>query len=89
MYENLRYELLKDGDVGVVTIDRRTARELADAWERLDYGEPTVGVLTGSGGTFCAGTDLKKMDLEDDGDGYLGVSSKRVSEPTIAAVEGY
>jgi enoyl-CoA hydratase len=96
MYENLSYELVDD--IAVVTIDRpgarnavdrRTAEELADAWERFDDGEAKVGVLTGAGGTFCAGADLKKMDLEDEGDGYLGMSRRRVSKPTVAAVEGY
>lgn len=97
-YQNLRYELLRDGDVAVVTIDRpdarnaidrRTAEELADAWERFDETEPKVGILTGAEGTFCAGADLKKMDLEDNGDGYLGISRKQVSKPTVAAVEGH
>ena len=98
MYQNLRYEVVSDGDVAVVTIDRpdarnavdrQTAEELSDAWERFDNGDAHVGILTGSGGTFCAGADLKKMDLRDDGDGYLGMSRRRVSKPTVAAVEGY
>ncbi len=97
-YENLRYEHRCDGDVAVVTIDRpdarnaidgKTADELNDAWTRFDEGKPKVGVLTGAGETFCAGADLKKMDLEDDPDGYLGVSRKRVEKPTVAAVEGH
>lgn len=98
MYQNLRYEVVSDGDVAVITIDRpdarnavdrQTAEELSDAWERFDNGDAHVGILTGSGGTFCAGADLKKMDLRDDGDGYLGMSRRRVSKPTVAAVEGY
>lgn len=98
MYENLRYEHRSDGDVVVVTIDRpdarnaidgKTADELNDAWTRFDEGEAKVGVLTGAGEAFCAGADLKRMDLEDGPDGYLGVSRKRVSKPTIAAVEGH
>lgn len=97
-YENLRYEHESDGDVVVVSIDRpearnaidaKTADELNDAWRRFDEGEAKVGVLTGTEGTFCAGADLKKMDLEDDEDGYLGISRMTVSKPTIAAVEGY
>lgn len=97
-YENLRYEHTSDGDVAVVTINRpdarnaidgKTADELNDAWTRFDEDEAKVGVLTGAGDTFCAGADLKKMDLEDDPDGYLGMSRKRVSKPTIAAVEGH
>ena len=97
-YENLRYEHRRDGDVAVVTIDRPEARnaidgatadELNDAWTRFDDGDAKVGVLTGADGVFCAGADLKKMDLEDDEDGYLGMSRLHVSKPTIAAVEGH
>jgi enoyl-CoA hydratase len=98
MYDNLRYEHRSDGDIAVVTIDRpdarnaidgKTADELNDAWTRFDEGKAKVGVLTGAGGTFCAGADLKKMDLKDDPDGYLGISRMRVSKPTVAAVEGH
>jgi len=97
-YENLRYEHRSDGDVAVVTIDRpearnaidaKTADELNDAWNRFDEGDAKVGVLTGAGETFCAGADLKKMNLDDDEDGYLGISRVRVGKPTVAAVEGH
>lgn len=97
-YDNLRYEQESEGDVAVVTIDRpdarnavdrATAEELADAWRRFDDGDAKVGVLTGAEGTFSAGADLKKMDLEDDADGYLGISRMEVDKPTVAAVEGH
>ena len=76
----------RPGSVAVVTIDRPehrnaidndTAIALRDAWERFeDDDEALVGVLTGSGGTFSAGADLKKMDLEDRPEGWLGFSQR-------------
>jgi enoyl-CoA hydratase len=87
------------GSVAVVTIDRPehrnaidndTALELQDAWKRFeDDDEALVGVLAGGGDTFSAGADLKKMDLEDRPEGWLGFSRMQVSKPTIAAVEGH
>ena len=80
-----------DGPVAVVTIDRPdvanavdrpTAEALADAFRRFDADEAlAVAVLTGAGGTFCAGADLKAMRepgaprasrVEPDGDGPVG-----------------
>jgi enoyl-CoA hydratase len=48
-------------------------------------------VLTGAGGTFCAGADLKAWDnrIEPDGDGPMGPTRLRLGKPVIAAVEGY
>jgi enoyl-CoA hydratase len=48
-------------------------------------------VLTGAGGTFCAGADLKAMDnrIEADGDGPMGPTRLRLGKPVVAAVEGY
>ncbi|MFB6179800.1 MAG: crotonase/enoyl-CoA hydratase family protein [Halorientalis sp.] len=86
------------GSVAVITvdrparrnaIDRETALALREAWERFDDDDAAVGVLTGANGTFSAGADLKAMDLEDDPEGYLGVSRMTVSKPTIAAIEGH
>jgi enoyl-CoA hydratase len=88
----------REGPVAVVTvdrpdrrnaIDRATADALLDAWTRFEEGDATVGVLTGSEGTFSAGADLKAMDLEDSPEGWLGFTRERVSKPTIAAVEGH
>ena len=60
-----------DGSVAVVTIDRPDARNavdrptaeaLVDACERFEADDGlAVMVLTGAGGTFCAGADLKAM----------------------------
>jgi enoyl-CoA hydratase len=96
-HETVRYD--REGGVVVVTVDRpdarnavdnRTALGLRDAWRRFDADEAAlVGVLTGAGDDFCAGADLKKMDLEDREEGWLGCSRLRVEKPTIAAVEGH
>src|SRR3954453_16187949 len=43
-------------------VDRPTAEALADAFRRFDADdELAVAVLTGAGGKFCAGADLKAM----------------------------
>lgn len=52
-------------------------------------------VLTHSGGTFCAGADLKAVAagtpnrVEPDGDAPMGISRMRLSKPVIAAIEGH
>jgi enoyl-CoA hydratase len=99
----VRFDL--EGPVAVVTIDRpgvrnavdgATALELADAFRRFDADpELSAAVLTGSGGCFCAGADLKGVRegrgnrLSEDGDGPLGPTRMLLSKPVIAAVEGF
>jgi len=94
-----------DGPVAVVTIDRPevrnavdgpTAAALAEAFRRFEADDDlAVAVLTGAGGFFCAGADLKIVSegrgnrVEYDGDGPMGPSRMLLSKPTIAAVEGY
>ena len=94
-----------DGPVAIVTIDRPhvrnavdgpTAAELAAAFRRFD-AEPALAaaVLTGAGGTFCAGADLKAVAaghgnrVTVDGDGPMGPSRMLLSKPVVAAVEGH
>ena len=57
-----------------------------------------VAVLTGAGGKFCAGADLKAMQepgaprasrVEPDGDGPVGPTRMLLRKPVIAAVEGH
>ena len=95
----------RDGPVLIVTIDRPQARNavdrvtadaLADAFRAFDADASlSVAVLTGAGGTFCAGADLKAVAsgggnrLQDDGDGPMGPSRMQLSKPVIAAVEGH
>jgi enoyl-CoA hydratase len=94
-----------DGPVAIVTIDRperrnavdwKTAEALIEAFAGFDSDENlSVAVLTGAGGTFCAGFDLKALSegdsnrLAPDGDGPMGPTRMQLSKPVIAAVEGY
>ena len=73
-------------------VDRATAHALADAFRAFDADDSqAVAVLTGAGGTFCAGADLKALDnrVEPDGDGPMGPTRMRLGKPVVAAVEGY
>lgn len=93
------------GPVTVVTIDRpevrnavdrATAQALADAFRAFDADDAArVAVLTGTGGTFCAGADLHAVAagspnrLEPDGDAPMGPSRMLTTKPVIAAVAGH
>ncbi len=94
-----------NGPVAVVTInrpevrnaiDRPTATALREAFERFDGDDRlAVAVLTGAGGTFCAGADLKAVAegrgtrVAETGDGPLGPTRMLLTKPVLAAVEGY
>ena len=92
-----------EGAVLVVTIDRPQRRNainrsaalgVAAAMDRLDQDENLVlGILTGAGGTFCAGMDLKAFlegeRPEIEGRGLAGITETPPRKPLIAAVEGY
>ncbi|MDT7705826.1 MAG: enoyl-CoA hydratase [Pseudonocardiales bacterium] len=87
----------------VITIDRprvrnavdgATARALAEAFDQLDARtDLAVGVLTGAGGAFSAGMDLKAYAAGDSpvvpGRGFAGLTRARPRAPLIAAVEGW
>lgn len=73
-------------------VDRNTAEALAFAFREFDADPLSdVAILTGAGGNFCAGADLKAFNnhLSADGDGPMGPTRMRLSKPVIAAVEGY
>ena len=77
-------------------VDGATAAALAAAFREFDADESLcVAVLTGEGGTFCAGADLKAIsegrgnEMKDSGDGPMGPTRMMLSKPVIAAVEGY
>jgi enoyl-CoA hydratase len=75
-------------------IDGATATALAAAFDELDArADLAVGVLTGSGGVFSAGMDLKAFAAGDSpllpGRGFGGLTRARPKTPLIAAVEGW
>ena len=105
MSETVRTE--QDGPVTIITIvrpevrnavDRPTADALADAFRSFEADDDArVAVLTGDGGTFCAGADLKAVSdgrgnrvLDDmTTDGPMGPTRMAFAKPVIAAVEGF
>jgi len=96
----------RQGRIAVVTIQRPERRNAVDAeTAELLYGAfkafdaddgLDVAVLTGAGGTFCAGADLKAIGagggnrVLPDGDlGPMGCTRLELGKPVIAAVEGH
>jgi enoyl-CoA hydratase len=75
-------------------VNREVAVQVASALDELD-ADPTlsVGVLTGAGGTFSAGMDLKAFANGQTpilpGRGFSGITRAAVGKPLIAAVEGW
>ena len=75
-------------------VDAATAAELSAALDELEATpELRVGVLTGAGGTFSAGMDLKAAlqgeSPEIPGRGFGGLTEAELTKPLIAAVEGF
>jgi enoyl-CoA hydratase len=99
----------QEGHVLVVTMNRPKARNalsgpmmeiMTEAWERVNSDpDIRVAILTGAGGAFCAGADLKAMGSSHPGDSFSGggwdlsvikslLKGFRLTKPLIAAVEG-
>ncbi|HTS95322.1 MAG TPA: crotonase/enoyl-CoA hydratase family protein [Streptosporangiaceae bacterium] len=92
-----------DGGVAVITINRpearnavngEVARGIAAAVDEFDADRDVrVLILTGAGGTFSAGMDLKGFLAGDApvvaGRGFAGLAERPPVKPVIAAVEGY
>lgn len=96
--------LVEHGDgLAIVTINRPEQRNavnravsygVCEALDELDRNpQLRVGILTGAGGTFCSGMDLKAFLRGEvtrvEGRGILGIAMTPPKKPLIAAVEGY
>jgi enoyl-CoA hydratase len=95
----------RDGKVLTVTIDRQevrnavdssTAAALASAFKEFEADDALcAAVLTGAGGTFCAGADLREVAegrrtaVDENGAGPMGPTWLQLSKPVIAALEGH
>ncbi|HVK72088.1 MAG TPA: crotonase/enoyl-CoA hydratase family protein [Kofleriaceae bacterium] len=101
----------RDGHVVTVILNRPEARNaldletlarLADAWDMIDGDDDVrVAILTGAGGHFCSGSDLKQMHnppadewsarfkADPDLHWKAFLRHRRLAKPLIAAVEGY
>ncbi len=93
------------GPIAVITLNRPevrnavdgpTAEHLTECFRRFDRDTSLAGaVLTGNGGVFCAGADLKAFGTKHqnqiaiEGDGPMGPTRLQLQKPVIAAVEGY
>ncbi len=98
-------EVLVEHDDGLVTItinrpeaknavNRAVSYGVCAAVDELDARDDLrVGILTGAGGTFCSGMDLKAFLRGEvtrvEGRGILGIALTPPKKPLIAAVEGY
>jgi enoyl-CoA hydratase len=102
----------RDGNVALVTLNRPDAKNalsmemmalMADAWVEIDGNDDIrAAVVTGAGGDFCAGMDLKafagdfpdsewqkRFDADPDLHWKALLRHFKPSKPLIAAVEGY
>jgi enoyl-CoA hydratase len=99
-------QVRRQGPVTIVTIDRpetrnavdrATAAALDEAFLAFDADDAaSVAVLTGAGGTFCAGADLHAVGdpgrtnrLERSERAPMGPTRRAPSKPVVAAVEGH
>ncbi|WP_405144427.1 crotonase/enoyl-CoA hydratase family protein [Sphaerisporangium sp. NBC_01403] len=92
-----------EGGIAVITINRpqarnaingNVARAVVAALDELEERKDVSAyVLTGAGGTFSAGMDLKGFLTGDfplvEGRGFGGLTERPPRKPIVAAVEGY
>ncbi|HEU4359897.1 MAG TPA: crotonase/enoyl-CoA hydratase family protein [Mycobacterium sp.] len=97
------------GHTLILTLNRPEARNalsgemlsiMVEAWDRVDGDDDIRScILTGAGGYFCAGMDLKAATAKPPGDSFKDGSydpsridallkGRRLTKPLIAAVEG-
>src|SRR5690625_3242825 len=96
-------ELKVEDGVAIITLNRPEAKNainqaVAETMDKtLDELEARddvrVLILTGAGGSFCAGMDLKAFVAGEkvitDEKGFAGFVQAKLSKPVIAAIEGY
>jgi len=99
----------QEGQTLVVTMNRPEARNaitgemmsiMVEAWDRVDSDDSIHScILTGAGGAFCAGADLKSMSRNSPSESFSSgkfdpsripglLKGRRLTKPLIAAVEG-
>ncbi|MEV7094403.1 crotonase/enoyl-CoA hydratase family protein [Amycolatopsis sp. NPDC051045] len=99
----------QEGQTLVVTMNRPEARNaitgemmeiMVSAWDRVDSDDSIRScILTGAGGAFCAGADLKSMSRSSPSESFAAgkfdpsripglLKGRRLTKPLIAAVEG-
>jgi enoyl-CoA hydratase len=98
-------EVLVDVTDGIMTVtlnrpkaknaaNRAVAVGVAAAMDELDSNDSIhVAIITGAGGTFCAGMDLKAFVSGEmpmvEGRGFAGLTESPPRKPLIGAIEGY
>lgn len=92
-----------ENGIATITINRPEARNsinqavsegIAAALREVERNAAIrVAILTGAGGNFCAGMDLKAFlngeQVKIEGMGFAGIIEAKVTKPLIAAVEGF
>jgi enoyl-CoA hydratase len=92
-----------DDGVAIITLNRPEARNAIDRETSLaveaavkrvnDDADIRCAVITGAGGNFCAGMDLKAFLRGEvvrlPGTGLAGITQAELKKPFIAAIEGY